>query len=183
MIRGPITYTADSYRALPASAPRVELINGEFVEMTPSPSFAHQDAIGRLYALMLAHVEPEKLGKVVIAPIDVYLDRKNVLQPDIVFVASRNSSRLRADGIHGAPDLVVEALSPGTALRDLTVKRDLYKAASVAEYWLLDVEQQRVTVEVFGRGASRREFSGKDAVVGKTLTGFRPAVVQVFPGS
>jgi Uma2 family endonuclease len=88
---------------------------------------------------------------VVISPMDVHLDDENVVQPDVFWVSGADSlCKLGEDGHwHGAPDLVVEVLSPSTALRDHGVKFALYERFGTREYWLIDPEGE--FVEVFHR--------------------------------
>ena len=86
------------------------------------------------------------LGTVVTAPSDVFVNEENVFQPDILFVAEAHASRIHAEGVHGAPDLVVEVLSPSTRGLDLVKKRIRYAAAGVVEAWYVDLEAELVLV-------------------------------------
>ena len=154
--------TLDEFRALPESLDHIELIDGELI-MSPAPKQPHQDATGDTYVVL------KKLpkGKAVVSPMDVYLDDETVVQPDVFWVSGADSRcKLGADGYwHGAPDLLVEVLSPTTALRDHGVKFDLYERHGTREYWLLDPDGEFVEVfrrqqeafvrlGVFGRGDS-----------------------------
>ncbi len=122
-----------------------ELIDNSLY-MSPAPTLSHQDITGTLYSSILVYLRKKKIGKVFISPIDVFINRDNAFQPDIVFVATVNFSILKEDGIYGAPDLVIEILSPGTKKLDLTKKKDAYEKAGVKEYWVVDP----VTKEVLG---------------------------------
>jgi Uma2 family endonuclease len=130
--------TAQEFMTLPESNQRRELMNGTILEGDdmPSPNMFHQDIVGNVY-VMLRRVG--KHGKAVISPMDVQLDGVNVLQPDVFWVAFDNPCHL-VDGKFwlGAPDLVVEVLSEGTALRDKKTKFKLYENHGVKEYWLID---------------------------------------------
>lgn len=108
--------------------------------MSPSPTLNHQSAIGGLFSQIYSHVLKKKLGHAFVAPLDVYLSKVNVFQPDIVFVSTQNESILKRDGIYGGPDLVIEILSAGTKKIDLTRKKDAYEKAGVKEYWVVDPE-------------------------------------------
>lgn len=127
---------ADEFLALPESLERIELINGEVV-MSPSPVDLHQDAV-LATATLLKQIAPP--GKVKIAPLDVYIDGVNVVQPDVFWISDANTKCWLVDGKywHGAPDLVVEVLSPSTAERDYGLKFDLYQQHGVREYWIVD---------------------------------------------
>ncbi len=128
--------TAQDYAALPVSNTPCELIDGEIVTM-PAPSLLHQLLIGRFYALLLAHAPA---GSLWFAPTDVHLDAHHVVQPDLFWVAQDSPRCLPVDGKYwrGAPDLVVEVLSEGTAKRDKMDKFWLYQAHGVREYWIVN---------------------------------------------
>ena len=126
------------YRMLPEGT-RAEIIN-ELLYMSPAPTLDHQDVIITLGSLIFQYVTKRKLGKVYISPVDVYLNTKNAFQPDLVFISNENSSILKKDGIHGAPDLVIEVLSPGTKNFDLVKKKKVYEQSGVKEYWVIDPE-------------------------------------------
>jgi Uma2 family endonuclease len=101
-----------------------QLINNNLV-MSPAPSDAHQETVLRVSS-MLNHVDTYHLGKVRIVPYDVYFSRRNVYQPDIIFIANENVTSIEENGLHGAPDLVIEVLSFATAKYDLEDKKDVY---------------------------------------------------------
>src|SRR4030095_13996531 len=102
--------TLADYKKLPEGAP-FELIGGNLVE-EPSPTYGHQDLVTGIASRLRIHADQLGLGKIIVAPMDVYLDEANVFQPDILFIAKENLSRIERDGIHGAPDMVIEILSP-----------------------------------------------------------------------
>ncbi len=116
---------------------RAEIIDGVLF-MSPAPTLIHQEIIASLGTLLHQFVTKRRLGKVYFSPIDVYLNNKNAFQPDIVFVSNKNFSILKEDGIYGAPDFVIEVLSPGTRQYDLNKKKSAYEKAGVAEYWVVD---------------------------------------------
>ena len=116
---------------------RYELIDGELY-IAPAPSWEHQESIGNLYSILRDFVRANGLGRVVASPIDVFLSDEDVLQPDIVFVSVERLDIVHSDGVHGAPDLVIEMLSPGTEQRDRTLKRERYETFDVGEYWQAD---------------------------------------------
>lgn len=114
---------------------RDELIDGEPVMMAPRPSFNHNrvaENIDFLFRTYLRGRECMPLGD----GYDLYLDDKNRFVPDFMVVCDPN--KIKADGVHGAPDLVVEVLSPSTVRNDKTYKKNAYARCGVREYWLVD---------------------------------------------
>jgi Uma2 family endonuclease len=122
-----------------------EIIGGKAF-ISPSPELFHQRWVLRLVKVLERHVAAHQLGEVLVAPIDVVLDRDNVVQPDLVFVSTANAGLLERRGIMGAPDLVVEVISPGSLRRDRYDKRELYARFGVKEYWLADVANHSLEV-------------------------------------
>jgi Uma2 family endonuclease len=168
--RGSLTYR-DLWHT-PEDGNRYEIIDGE-VSVTPPPSVLHQRVSGNLGRLLMNHVVENDLGIVLFAPVGVVLERPNGVQPDIIFVARQHLAIVQERAVHGAPDLVVEVLSPSTAARDRGVKRDVYARAGVPHYWLLHPRKHAL--------AALRTDGGR-YVIEAELTGnavFRPAL---FPG-
>ena len=145
---------AAEFKQLPESSEHIELVDGEIV-MSPTPKNRHQSVVGNGFTLLR---QITSSGSVVVSPMDVYLDNENVVQPDVFWVSGPDSRcQLGEDDYwHGAPDLVVEVLSPDTALRDKTVKFHLYEKHGVREYWLIDPEAQYVEVWRLENGELRR---------------------------
>ena len=120
---------------------RWELIDGEAYNMTPAPTFKHQKIVGNFYFLIkdtLAgrHCTPG------IAPTDVVLSEYDVVQPDVFVVC--DEKKITEANIQGAPDLIVEVLSPATALKDKREKKNLYEKYGVKEYIIVDPAAQYV---------------------------------------
>ena len=141
----PGEYTISDYVALPEEK-RVELIDGVFYDMA-APSSIHQYLAGAIYAALLNHVSKSQ-GSCVpfIAPLDVQLDKddKTMVQPDVMVVCGRDKISRRR--IFGAPDFIVEILSPETRKKELTVKMQKYIEAGVREYWVIWPEEKTVAV-------------------------------------
>lgn len=116
---------------------RAELIENSLY-MSPAPTVTHQDIIGLIFSQIFLFTQKKKLGKIFVAPVDVFLNPENAFQPDILFISKKNNRLIKEDGIYGAPDLVIEVLSPGSKKLDLTQKKDVYEAAGVREYWVVD---------------------------------------------
>ena len=125
-------YTFKDYLKLPEGSP-YQLIEGELI-MSPSPNSYHQTISKNLEFILIGFAKANKSGIVLDAPIDVYIDEKNVFQPDIIFISKENKSILRKKGIVGAPDLVIEILSVSTMGYDEIVKKNIYLEAGVKEY-------------------------------------------------
>ena len=120
-----------------------EIINGKAF-MSPAPELFHQRWARKIFLAVERHVAARKLGEVFFAPVDVVLDETNVVQPDLVFVSTANAGLLARRGIIGAPDLVVEIISPTSLRRDRYDKRELYARFGVKEFWLADVANRSV---------------------------------------
>lgn len=133
------------YRGLPEGT-LAQLINNQII-MSPSPTNSHQKVLGKIFRQLCDFVEGNNLGEVRVAPFDVHFNRKNVFQPDIIFIANDNLHHLKEDGFYGAPDLVIEILSPGTWRVDKEDKKDEYERSGVKEYWM--VEPRDKTTEGF----------------------------------
>lgn len=140
-----------------------ELLKGTLVRKS-SPTLIHQEISGNIFFYFKLYLREKKTGKIYYAPLDVVLDNENAPQPDLVYVSNENSSVLNEEElvIVGTPDLVVEILSPGTAKRDRTLKKDIYEEFGVKEYWLVDPNNK--TIEVYTLQNSRYTlFSLSDA--------------------
>ena len=136
---------------------RYELYDGELVALA-SPMWQHQLVAGAIYAQIYYYLLGKKC-KVVYAPFDVRLfekegddrrDTKTVVQPDIMVVC--DPKKLDIHGIKGAPDLVIEVLSPSTMKYDRLLKFNLYQEAGVKEYWIVDPEEKVVSVYTLENG-------------------------------
>jgi len=133
----------DEFRKLPDDGKRYELIRGE-VHVSPSPDTRHQRAHARLFGSLQPYVQARKLGEVFSAPFDVRLSVDIAVQPDLVFVCSARSEIILDSYIAGAPDLVVEILSPFTAAHDRATRLALYAEAGGSWVWFLDPEVRTV---------------------------------------
>lgn len=144
--------TIEDYRKLPEGA-RFELIEGNLVE-EPAPEYGHQHVSMNLASDMHQFVKKNNLGEILAAPIDVYLDEENAYQPDILFISKANLSLIRKKGIYGAPDLVIEILSPSNAYNDFATKLHIYEKHRVKEYFIVDPD----TKEVIGYSLIKKKF-------------------------
>ncbi|GIK66533.1 MAG: restriction endonuclease [Chloroflexota bacterium] len=150
--------TIAEYQMLPETNLPMQLIDGEVI-MAPSPEFPHQKTVTKLTLTVGGIVNG---GELCIAPMDVYLDEINAVQPDLFWVSAENDHCKLVEGYwYGAPDFVIEVLSPSTARLDRSKKFKLYEKYGVCEYWMVDpaaqfievwqlVDQKFVQLGVFG---------------------------------
>ena len=139
-------YTYSDYAELPEGAP-YQLIGGRLI-MVPAPVPKHQAISRRIGFSLLKITEEFELGEVFYAPIDVYFSEADTFQPDIIFIAKHRRHIIGDKKIEGAPDLVVEILSPTTAAYDRNQKKAIYERHGVKEYWIVDPEEKRVELYV-----------------------------------
>jgi len=123
---------------------RAELIEGE-IYVAAALNSRHQGIVVELTFRLHGHVKAHGLGRVFVAPLDVYLPTGDVVEPDLVFVSAARGEMIGRD-IRGAPDLVVEVVSPGNPERDRLVKRLLYECNGVAEYWIIEPDDEAIEV-------------------------------------
>ncbi|MSU49054.1 MAG: Uma2 family endonuclease [Opitutus sp.] len=146
-------FTSADYRQMPEDGKRYQLCEGEII-MAPAPNTFHQIVQGNLLYILKSHLLRHPVGTVLCAPCDVYLDDHNVYQPDVLYVAREHASRIGEDGIHGAPDLVVEILSPSSAGLDRR-KRDHFAQAGTVEFWQIDPALRQIQRFVFAENPAK----------------------------
>ncbi|MCD8016003.1 MAG: Uma2 family endonuclease [Lachnospiraceae bacterium] len=155
--------TLKDYLALPDD-PRVELIDGVIYDMA-GPHYLHQSFVGTIYRIFENFIEDNHGPcEAFVSPLDVQLDcdDKTVVQPDVLILC--DLKKLRNGHVFGAPDLVVEVLSPSTSKRDQGLKVAKYKLAGVREYWLIDPRRKRVLVYEFEKRDSAKIYGFADTV-------------------
>ncbi|MBI4443603.1 MAG: Uma2 family endonuclease [Acidobacteria bacterium] len=173
--------TYDLYCLLPDDGKQYEVIDGELF-ITPAPKPRHQKIVLRLAKELSDFVMKNSLGEVFVAPVDVILDQYTVLEPDVLFIRQHRLEIVKEEAIEGAPDLVVEVLSPSTFYKDLRKKMTAYSQFGVQEYWIADSETQ--TIEIYTRRDDKlqlaQKFSSGETVASALLPGLRLAVKDVF---
>lgn len=172
--------SATEFRLLPERVSPIQLLEGEVI-VSPSPKQPHQEAVLST-AVHLHGLIPN--GKLMIAPADLYLDERNVPQPDLFWVSGDNTRCKLVDGYwHGAPDLVLEVLSPGTAHVDRGDKFALYEKHAIPEYWLID--PVNIYVEVWrlldNRYVRQGVYGADDTFVCEILGHQTVSVAAIFP--
>ena len=160
---------------------RYELLDGKLI-MSPGPNEAHQRTQAELGFLLMTFVKANSLGRVYFAPTDVVLSDTDVVQPDLLFVSNERRRIITAANIQGAPDLVVEILSPATAERDKGYKRTLYAQHGVREYWMVGTDAGTITVLLLGDDGFEvvDTFGEGDTLASPALAGFSLKVDDVF---
>ena len=164
-------FTYADYLIAPDDA-RYELLDGELI-MSPSPNRLHQSASLNLSMDLGFIAWRTAIGYIFAAPFDVILSDTDVVQPDVMFVSNARAHIITDDNIRGAPDLVVEILSPSTAERDRAFKRDLYARHGVKEYWMVDTELRQIRQLLLDGDDFRLAgvFGMGDTLVSPTLNG------------
>ena len=174
-------FTYEDYRSAPPDK-RYELLDGDLL-LTPAPNLKHQRIQLRLVMRLAQFIEERGLGELFFAPCDVVLSDTDVVQPDLLFVSNdRKHLLLGGDNVRGAPDLVVEILSPATAERDRGYKRTLYGKHGVREYWLVDPVAETVAI-LRPRGGvlvAAHRFGRNETLHSPLLAGFELDLDDVF---
>ena len=169
---------------------RVELIKGRVFTISPAPNQLHQRISSDIHGQLWSFLKGKKC-RTYAAPFDVRLPRKSmqdkdiftVLQPDICVIC--DLSKLDERGCVGAPDIVVEILSPGNNAKELKNKYEVYEEAGVKEYWIVSPQDNTFTVYTLTAGkyvASRQMVAG-DVIISSTLPGFSLDLTELFEGS
>ncbi len=158
-----------------------EIIDGELL-VSPPPSILHQRISRDLGFRIVEYLRASGRGELLHAPVGVRLG-EDVLEPDLLIVLREHAARVGAQVVEGAPDVVVEILSPGTAKRDLVAKRDVYQTAGVLEYWIVDAVNRAIEVLVLEDGVYSRLglFRRGDVLRSRTLPDLAIDVASVIP--
>jgi len=175
-------WTYEDLLDTPDDHQRYEIIDGELY-VSPSPRLQHQDALADVFEFLRA-AQKAGHGRAYQGPVDVVLDEHNVFVPDAIFIAKGRLSIAQDTHVRGAPDLVVEVLSPGTKHRDLGVKLQAYARARVKYYWVFDPYSRSVQVfELREDGNTFAEpalLEGDDALTCSLFPGLSVPVSELF---
>lgn len=178
--RSRIKFTYEDYKHTPEDK-RYELLDGELI-MVPAPRTAHQRNSRKIGTPLDIFISENRLGEVFYAPTDVVLSETDVVQPDLLFVSKERSHIINEDNIRGAPDWVVEILSPSTAQRDRTLKRRLYELHRVSEYWQADTDAKTVLVLTLDNGEYKVAgiYGEGQTLTSPLLQGFALEIDRIF---
>jgi len=171
-------YTFADLKETPDDGRRYEILEGDLF-VTPPPSMDHQGTVGNIFYLLRMFADAHG-GRVFTGPVAVRLGESDVPEPDVLFLSKERLPLLKKDCVDGAPDPVVEVLSPGTQHVDRTKKRDLYRRAGVREYWIVDPEARIVEVHDFS-GRVTTVFQAGQTLRSEVLPGFCARVETFFP--
>jgi Uma2 family endonuclease len=150
-----------------------ELLDGELVKKK-APSPRHQLLLANLFYQFETFVRQQlQPGKVLFAPVDVFLDDNSAPQPDLVYLAPDKLSLLTSDGVMGAPTLVIEVISPSSIYRDRVTKKSLYERFGIQEYWLVDPADNFIEIYALTDGQYKL-FSAASIEEGHLSSGVLP---------
>src|SRR5579883_1225469 len=175
------SWTYDAYAALPDDGKRYEIAQGVLI-MTPAPEPRHQRISREISFCLYEHIMTRKLGEVLYAPVDVVLSEEDTFQPDVLVILNEHLERIQEKLVAGAPDLVVEIISPGSLLNDRVTKKLAYERAGIPEYWLVDPEKKTVEVFVLENGAytSLGLFKGEQQLQSRIVPEMSVPVAHFF---
>jgi Uma2 family endonuclease len=176
-------WTYEDWLRLPDDNWQYEVIKG-VMYMAPAPSTDHQDIATELGWHMLNFIKQGQLGKLYHAPVNVYLPgQETPVEPDLVFIAANRLEIISKRGIEGAPDLVVEILSPNSWWRDRRAKLPLYEETGVRECWLIDPELQ--TIEIYALRDQSYALLGQwgrgEVAASEVMAGFEIGIEVIMP--
>ncbi len=175
-----ILLTYEDYLALPNDGKRYEIMQGDLY-LSPSPVPRHQIVHANMFDAFRAYAKAAGWGIILSAPLDVLLSETNVVEPDIIGIASARKAIIKDKNIEGAPDLIVEIISESTRRNDKVLKLKLYAEFGVKEYWIVDPVID--TVEIFSpaeMGLTRIAEVTAGTADSRLLAGFSIDVAQLF---
>ena len=152
------------YKLLPEGTP-VQLINNHLY-MSPAPLIQHFDTIDAIVESLKEEIKKRSGGKIIYAPVDVYLGTKNAVQPDIMFIRQDNLDIIKENGVYGTPDIIIEVLSPGNKNDDLVKKKKVYEDFGVKEYFIVEPSDKSVITCYLKDG----NFTEQKATKGKLVS-------------
>jgi Uma2 family endonuclease len=184
-VHSPRKLTYQDFEKIPEDDLRHEILDGVHI-VSPSPATAHQRVSLNLTLALAGFVRAHQLGEVFQAPYDIVLSNHDIVVPDLVFVSASRAAIITEKNAQGAPDLVVEILSPSSRRRDLGKKLVRYEILGVAEYWVVDPKAETILVyrqggEAFAPPLHLSAEAG-DRLTTPLLPGFDLPLGEVFGG-
>ena len=176
-----VKLTYKDYCATPDDK-RYELLNGDLM-MVPSPNMRHQRVQAALGTKLTQFIGDHAQGELFFAPCDVVLSDTDIVQPDLLFISREREHTITTKNVQGAPDLVVEILSPSTADKDLGYKHELYGRHGVLEYWVVDPMAETVAIHRQRDGVLELSdtLGRRDTLSTPLLKGLELQLDDVFP--
>lgn len=174
--------TYDDYaRLTPPDNGNYELQDGKIVFM-PTPTPLHQLVSGNLMVEIHNFIKKNKLGRVIAAPMDVVFTPTDTFQPDLLFLSNERLHLIGNKKIEGAPDLIVEILSPSNTPKEMSYKKFVYEVCDVREYWLINLEKKQITqYEKWNNELIIKQiFKIEDNLTSIVLEGFSTSVAGLF---
>jgi Uma2 family endonuclease len=177
----PLTY--DDLLEMPHDGKRREVLGGELI-VNPAPRRDHQEIVANLDWILQRFLRPSGSGRVYTHPVDVYLGRHDIVQPDLIVIRDERLGIYRPEGIIvEPPDIVVEILSPSSRGIDLVRKMALYARSGVSEYWIADPERRVLVLNrLQGEDYVAVEPDTDGRIASSTLPGLRIDPAEVFSG-
>jgi Uma2 family endonuclease len=178
----PGQWTYEDYLNLPDDGRRYEIIDG-VLYVTNAPDIDHQFTVMEIAGEMRQFVRTNGLGYVLAAPFEVHLsERSRPVQPDILFIKGERWPVGGAKFFEGAPDLVVEVLSPSSVRTDQVIKFNAYEQAGIAEYWIANPKARTLQVHTLSGGeyALVGEFAGDEVIRSVVLEGLAIVTSTLF---
>lgn len=175
-------WTYEDYLKLPDDGRRFEIIEG-VLYVVNAPNADHQYIVTELSRQLGNFIAARKLGRILVAPFEVHLaHRSRPVQPDILFVRAARWPAGRISYFAGAPDLIVEVISPASMRMDRVVKFTAYETAGVAEYWIANPHTHTVEVYILENGeyALLGEFTGEEPIQSNVLAGIEIVAGTLF---
>jgi Uma2 family endonuclease len=167
LVKNPPRTILEVWESLPEGT-HCQIINNSLV-MSPAPLDSHQKVLVKLSSKIYFFVEENSLGEVRVAPYDVHFDEENIFQPDIVFVSKENTHLIKERGLYGAPDIVIEILSPGNKGYDKKDKKQVYEKHGVKEYWIIEPNDKAATGFTFINNKLMQTASAEGVIESKLL--------------
>ena len=173
-------WTVEEFMQLEESKTPCELINGK-VFMSPAPAPFHQIVLGNFYTLLRSQAKKNG-GIAFFAPVDLFIDDRNVFQPDLMYISAVKHDIITEQGIKGVPDLIVEIISPSNVYMDRTVKKKKYLSMGVSEYWLLSPINKwlKIYTPETGEDTPKVEIFKEGRVASEVLKGLKFNLQDIF---
>lgn len=175
-------WTYADYLALPDDSKRYEIIEG-ILYVANAPNSDHQTVVTAFGAELRNFAKQHNLGRVLVAPFEVHLSaRSRPVQPDVLFVRAERWPEERIAYFEGAPDLIIEVISPSSVRMDRVVKFTAYEAAGVPEYWIANLHTHTIEVYTLSHGeyALLGEYTNGETVQSAVLAGINIVASTVF---